>query len=624
MKKKIQRNKKNNLIFFLFSILTVFILTLTIGFSASSSMLAINGGALVRSSADVRITNVQRVQESSDVTLKSLSLDSNQSFSLDCRLTTIWSKAYFEITVTNLSSTPVLVTGIEKLQELNTHMDYSMGDFVINKTKIPPASEAKIIICFQYKSDFADKYISGNLEILEQWRNPETSNLKTSLKLNFYRVPQYNYTINTNLTDALITLEDDSGVIATGNGSLTSIVDENTTVKWTVTRKNYYPQTGTEVVTDHVVKEITMLRTEDKIFTVVPTPSDALVTIKKKSDDTVLASGIGTQSIAIGDLTELSYSVSRLEYKEVTGEYTLAGEDYTENVTLEEMPWATGTFVNTDRKVETTKEDTIYHPGYYLIEIWGGKGGSYLRSSSKSVGYGGTAGYIYGVVNLEYNSKIYFTLGGDGREGELSGTSRGGANGGGYGGATYSGGAGGYSAFAINTTTIDESNINNGNVLLIVGGGGGGGGSSLVAGKPGDGGNAGSMDSNKTVIGIGTVFYGADGTLNDAKKGHNGLGGITTARTQTNAGDAGALLAGGNGSGNGGGGGAGYYGGGGGGGAGTLSSNQAGGGGGGSSLIANAVIYDSLSDEIKSKLVGTNPSETGGAIIITYLGKTIS
>lgn len=31
------------------------------------------------------------------------------------------------------------------------------------------------------------------------------------------------------------------------------------------------------------------------------------------------------------------------------------------------------------------------------------------------------------------------------------------------------------------------------------------------------------MDSNKTVIGIGTVFYGADGTLNDAKEGRNGL-----------------------------------------------------------------------------------------------------
>ena len=622
MKKKLQKNKKNNLIFFLFSILTVYVLTLTIGFSAASSTLAINGSALVRSSADVRITNVQRVQASDDVTLKLLTLDSNQTFTLDCKLTTIWSKVYFEVTVTNLSSSPVLVTSIEELQELNTHMEYTTGDYIINKTKIPPASEAKIIICFQYKEDFMDRYVSGSFEIIEQWRNPETSHLKTSMKLNFYKVPQYSYTINTNLTDSTITLEGDSGIIATGTGSLTTIIDENTTVKWTVSRKNYYPQSGTDLVTNHVTKEITMLRTEDKIFTVVPTPSDALVTIKIK-DGEVLVSGIGTQSVTASDLAELSYTVSRFEYKDATGDYTLNGEDYTENVTLEELPWATGTFVNTDRKTATTKEDTIYHPGYYLIEMWGGRGGEYYRASSKSCGYRGEAGYVYGVVNLEYNTKIYFTLGGNGRDGELSGTARGGANGGGNGAATYAGGAGGYSVLAINTTTIDETNINNGNILFIAGGGGGGSGSSLVAGKPGNGGNGGSLTSEYTTTTIGTVFHGADGTLNQAKEGRNGLGGTAVARSQSNAGENGKLLSGGNGSGNGGGGGGGYYGGGGGGGAGTVSTNQAGGGGGGSSLLAKAVTYNGLSTNITSKLVGTNPSSSGGAIVITYLGKTL-
>ena len=622
MKKKLQKNKKNNLIFFLFSILTVYVLTLTIGFSAASSTLAINGSALVRSSADVRITNVQRVQASDDVTLKLLTLDSNQTFTLDCKLTTIWSKVYFEVTVTNLSSSPVLVTSIEELQELNTHMEYTTGDYIINKTKIPPASEAKIIICFKYKEDFMDRYVSGSFEIIEQWRNPETSLLKTSMKLNFYKVPQYSYTINTNLTDSTITLEDENGIIATGTGSLTTIIDENTTVKWTVSRKNYYPQSGTDLVTNHVTKEITMLRTEDKIFTVVPTPSDALVTIKIK-DGEVLESGIGTQSVTASDLTELSYTVSRFEYKDATGDYTLNGEDYTENVTLEELPWATGTFVNTDRKTATTKEDTIYHHGYYLIEMWGGRGGEYYRASSKSCGYRGEAGYVYGVVNLEYNTKIYFTLGGNGRDGELSGTARGGANGGGNGAATYAGGAGGYSVLAINTTTIDETNINNGNILIIAGGGGGGSGSSLVAGKPGNGGNGGSLTSEYTTTTIGTVFHGADGTLNQAKEGRNGLGGTAVARSQSNAGENGKLLSGGNGSGNGGGGGGGYYGGGGGGGAGTVSTNQAGGGGGGSSLLAKAVTYNGLSTNITSKLVGTNPSSSGGAIVITYLGKTL-
>ena len=87
------------------------------------------------------------------------------------------------------------------------------------------------------------------------------------------------------------------------------------------------------------------------------------------------------------------------------------------------------------------------------------------------------------------------------------------------------------------------------------------------------------------------------------------------------AGGGGGVLSGVNSAGGGGGGG--YYGGGGGGGAGTLSTNQAGGGGGGSSLLAKAVTYNGLSTNITSKLVGTNPSSSGGAIVITYLGKTL-
>ena len=622
MKKINLKNKKNNLPLFLFLIFSIIVISLTIGFSSASSTLAIDGSALVRSSADVRITNVTRINESSDVVLNNLTLDSNNAFSLDCKLNTIWSKVYFEITVTNLSSSSVLVTNITELTELNTHMEYVTSDFEVNKTKIPPASEYKIIMCFEYKGDFMDKYVAGSFEIMSQWTNPETSHLKTSMQLTFYKVPQYNYTINTTPEDALITLENDSGTIASGTGTVSALVDENTSLNWKVTRDGYYPQNGTEVVNDHITKNVTLSQAENKTFTVVPNPSDALVTIKKGSE--VLASDIGKQTITISDLSSLTYTVSKLEYNDVSGEYTINGEDYTIDVTLEELPWVTGTFVNTDRKVATTKEDTIYHPGYYLIELWGGRGGAYLRADSKSTGYNGDYGYIYGVVNLEYNTKIYFTLGGNGRDGVASGTTRGGENGGGYGGAAYAGGGGGYSAFAINTTTINETNINNGNVLMIAGAGGGGGGSTLTSGKPGDGGRGGCMDSETSVISIGTVFHGSDGTLNGAKEGRNGLGGTTTSHSQSNAGETGGLLYGGDGSGNGGGGGAGYYGGGGGGGAGTLSSNQPGGGGGGSSFMATAVTFNELSSNITSKLTNNNTSSSGGSIVITYLGKTLS
>lgn len=620
--KKLSKKKKNNLPLFLFLIISFIITSLTVGYSTFSKTFAINGAALVRSSDDVRITNVQRVQASGDVTLKTLTLDSNSVFSLDCKLSTIWSKVYFEVTVTNLSSSPVLVTSIKELSELNSHMEYTTGDFEINKTKIPPASETKITLCFQYKGDFMDKYVAGSFEIMQQWADPETSHLKTSMQFTFYKVPQYTYTVNATPEDSLVALEVDGKTIASGTGSVSELIDENTNITWKVTRNGYYPQSGTEVVLDNTTKDITLSRTEEKMFTIVPTPSDSLVTIKKGTE--VLVSDIGEQTVIVDDLSALTYTVSKLEYKDASGSYTLNGEDYTVNVTLEELPWITGTFVNTDRKEATTKEDTNYHPGYYLIELWGGRGGEYLRASSKNVGYRGAAGYIYGVVNLEYNSKIYFTLGGNGRDGVISGATRGGANGGGYGGAAYAGAGGGYSAFAVGTTTIDVANINSGKVLMIAAGGGGGGGSSLVAGKPGNGGDGGTLSSETTILDIGTVFHGKDGTLNDAKAGRNGLGGTTVSRPQQNEGVIGKPLAGGDGSGNGGGGGGGYYGGGGSGGAGTLSSNQPGGAGGGSSFIATNVTFSGLSLNVTSKLTNNNTSSSGGSIVITYLGKTLS
>ena len=501
-------------------------------------------------------------------------------------------------------------------------MEYTTGDFEINKTKIPPASETKITLCFQYKGDFMDKYVAGSFEIMQQWANPETSHLKTSMQFTFYKVPQYTYTVNATPEDSLVALEVDGKTIASGTGSVSELIDENTNITWKVTRNGYYPQSGTEVVLDNTTKDITLSRTEEKKFTIVPTPSDSLVTIKKGTE--VLVSNIGKQTVMVDDLSALTYTVSKLEYKDASGSYTLNGEDYTVNVTLEELPWITGTFVNTNRKEATTKEDTNYHPGYYLIELWGGKGGEYLRASSKNAGHRGAAGYIYGVANLEYNSKIYFTLGGNSRDGESGGASRGGANGGGYGGATYAGGGGGYSAFAVGTTTIDVANINSGKVLMIAAGGGGGGGSSLVAGKPGDGGDGGTLISETTILDIGTVFHGKDGTLNGAKAGRNGLGGTAVSRPQQNEGGNGKPLAGGDGNGNGGGGGGGYYGGGGSGGAGTLSSNQPGGAGGGSSFIATNVTFSGLSSNVTSKLTNNNTSSSGGSIVITYLGKTLS
>ena len=522
------------------------------------------------------------------------------------------------IEVTNLSSYNVLITNIEKIRFSNPNMNYSFENVVVNETIIPAANKSVLKLKIAFRPNIISQ-ISGLIETFIENVLGINLNVYFGFRFSFYKIPQYTLSVTATPEDALIVFEVGDQVVASGTGHVSKLMDSHKPIKYTVSKKNYYTQTETITMTEDTTRTIELTHKQDYELTINPTPSNSLVTFKVNGE--VVSSGTGVQSYTAVDETTIEYTVSMFEYYDKTGSFTLDGKDTTIDVSLDLMPWITGTFTNNDRKVATTKEDVVYHPGKYLIEMWGGKGGQYFRAESKQTGYRGEAGYIYAIVDLEYNDKIFFTLGGNGRDGDYSGTARGGANGGGYGGATYAGGGGGYSALAVGTTTIDEANINSGNVLMIVAGGGGAGGSSLVAGKPGDGGNGGTLTSATTTISIGTVFHGADGTLNGAKKGRNGLGGTTTSTANSNGGKAGGLLLGGAGNGNGGGGGAGYYGGSGSAGPGTLATNQPGGAGGGSSFISSKATYSNLPSTATSKLVATNPSSTGGAIVITYLGK---
>ena len=625
MKYKFKEIKKNKLVIFsaIFVIACVFFLS--IGYAAESSSLAFDGSAFARAEGDVRITDVHCIKPTSGSDTQADTSGNifypeytKDSINGGLRLNSVTTSMVCNIEVTNLSSYNVLVTNIEQIRFSNTNMTYSFENVEVNETLLPAANKSVMQLKIAFKSNIISQ-ISGAVETFIESVLGINLNIYFGFRFSFYKVPQYTLDVTALPEDSLIVFEVGDQVVASGTGHVSKLLDSHKPIKYTVTRKNYYTKTETVTLTDNTTRTVELSHKPDYELTINPTPSTSLVTFKVNGE--VVSSGTGVQSFTAIDETTIEYTVSMFEYYDKTGTFTLNGEDTTIDVSLDEMPWVTGTFVNTDRKVATTKEDTVYHPGKYLIEMWGGKGGEYLRAGSKETGYRGEAGYIYAIVNLEYNDKIFFTLGGNGRDGELSGTARGGENGGGYGGATYAGGGGGYSAFAVGTTTIDEANINSGNVLMIVAGGGGAGGSSLVAGKPGNGGNGGTLTSTTTSISIGTVFHGADGSLNGAKEGRNGLGGTTTSTANSNAGKAGGLLLGGEGSGNGGGGGAGYYGGSGSGGAGTLSSNQPGGAGGGSSFISSKATYSNLPSTATSKLVGTNPSSSGGAIVITYLGK---
>ena len=111
-----RRSKKSNskiLGSFVFIITPFFILLVTLGYSAYSSSLAINGEALVRAESDVRITNAQVAELGSLGRVNSNSSYAVRDFTSDIQLRAIYSYVTFDITVTNLSSSNVLVTNIE-------------------------------------------------------------------------------------------------------------------------------------------------------------------------------------------------------------------------------------------------------------------------------------------------------------------------------------------------------------------------------------------------------------------------------------------------------------------------------------------------------------------------------
>ena len=413
----------------------------------------------------------------------------------------------------------------------------------------------------------------------------------------------------------------------TGVGSVTHRVMEGQTATYHIEKKYYYPANGsyTMMADDHT-ENITLIPDPHRDLTINANPNSSTIVVKQ--DNQVICSGTGSLVCSVESGKNVTYTVDEPEYyyTESSGTYygyeetfNMPATETTKSVTLTERPWITGSLPNTNRGTARTLTSTNWHPGYYLVEVWGGDGGSGATS-------GGSSGYVYGVVYISYNTSIYRTSGGDGARGE---SQTGGANGGGNAGSDDSQtpcSGGGYSAFAIGATSISSTTINNGSVKLIAGAGGGSAGRGGMVGTyaAGYGGDGGNINSSTTSTSLGTVFAGDDGST-PYSRGQGYKGNTSGGSCNGNA-DSGSLLAGGNGRARGGGGGAGYYGGGGGAGYRAPLSGAdygPGGGGGGSSFIATGVTYSGLSSSITNKLTPSNPSTTGGCVKVQWIGKTM-
>lgn len=492
--------------------------------------------------------------------------------------------------------------------------------------------------------------------------------------------------INATPKNALVTLTNATGDAYTDNATSSQLAEgkhvyrvlEGDKVTYDISLKSehYYPLTG-QIIKGYDDEEYSYVLEKRPSQTLVVTSNKEDASVKCNSNDELLGqstTGTLTATIYKGESLNCQVGYDNPEYYESdsttetgcssaysdNGPYdcgcsiaTTVSNNVNFDCTLKDKLGLSVFAANETNKASLDGTVTNYRSGYYLVQMWGGKGGNGYNQSKYLGGDGGDAGTVYGVLYVSYGQKLYYTVGGDGLKGERASGVAGGANGGGktdkpYGVSGAGGSGGGY-------TALRENNSDGSIIMLAAGGGGAGGpGGSGGGQKAGDGGAGGNMSStmysiksdfttittNESEI-IGYLFAGTDGTyLKNAttssqnKKQIQGRGATNTYgyNSEYSSGDEtthtiGYMLQGGEGVYSGGGGGAGIHGGGGGAQNGSTGYNSAG-GGGGNSFIRSTVKFTGLSQNITSMLYTIKPTVDGktvegGTIVISWLGKNI-
>lgn len=292
---KRKSNTKKIIYPLVFVFLTVSILLLTIGFSAYSTSLAIDGKALVRPLKESRITDVKISKTTNNGVVSYIDYTAYSLVS-DITLNNKNSTVTYDVTITNLSSDNLIITKVENQVYNNSNIEYVFDNMEINKTKIKPASQYTFKITFKYKTN-----------------NITNKDLKCILMFTYRKVPEYTLKVKS-LDDSDIKLIA-SGNEYTSKSSIEHVFDENTNVKLIVSKDGYYTEELNILMNNDISREIELKERNKYALVVNPIPSDSVVTIYKDSE--VLKTGIGTQEVLVHDEDEITYNVSKYDYKEV-------------------------------------------------------------------------------------------------------------------------------------------------------------------------------------------------------------------------------------------------------------------------------------------------------------------
>ena len=290
-----EKTNKHKIFSLVFVFLTICVLFLTIGYSAYSTTLAINGKALVRPVKESRITDMKIYNTKNNAVVSSFDYTAYSIVS-DLTLNNSNSSVTYNITITNLSSDNLVITKVNDQVYSNSNIEYYFDDMEINKTKIKPASQYTFKITFKYKT-----------------KNISNKNLKCILVFNYKKVPEYTLKVKSmdgSNIKVMSNLEEYNSI-----NEFEEVFDENTNIKILVQKDGYYDVEYKLVMNKDITKNIELVEKKKYSLKIEPIPSDAVVTIYKNNN--VLKTGIGTQEVEVIDEDEIKYSVSKYEYNEV-------------------------------------------------------------------------------------------------------------------------------------------------------------------------------------------------------------------------------------------------------------------------------------------------------------------
>lgn len=143
-----EKIKKNYIFLFCYLFAIICTLFITVGYSALSVKVTINGDLVYRAPAEIRITGIT-VKSNTSSSIAYSPTYKVSTISTGSILNTTSSNIVYEVTVVNKSNKYKTISSITTSKDSNTNISYTMSGFTLNQI-IMPNSTIKLTLTYKY------------------------------------------------------------------------------------------------------------------------------------------------------------------------------------------------------------------------------------------------------------------------------------------------------------------------------------------------------------------------------------------------------------------------------------------------------------------------------------------